>query len=86
MEDCLTVNIGSINSGSRIGLLRSWIDGNIWPSEGFEHAACVGGRVLERCITVNGADSKKLQRWVMDGQEDGKGILIRIERILSALH
>lgn len=61
---------------SGVRLLCSWIYGNVWSSNGFKHAASVGGGVLKRCITVNGADPKQLQGWVMDSEENGKSVLI----------
>ena len=73
----------NINGMNRIPAKRfrgAGIHGNFSFSYGSENSACVRRRLSQRHVAVDSAHSEKVQTGVVSGQEDGEGILRKIEQ------
>ena len=63
-RDC-TVNIGGMDGIANNGLRRAWIDLHIAPSDGFEYCSSIERRLIERSISVYGADAQKFHARIL---------------------
>lgn len=86
-EELITVDMRGINSWSTERFPASWVNGDIWSTDGFENAPGIGGGVLQRRIAVDGCDTQEIQGRIMSGNQDCKGILTkRISSVRSVLY
>lgn len=52
--------------------------GNHWGlgvADGFQDAEGIEGGLGERSVAMSGADTQQIQRWVVDGEQYGAGVL-----------